>query len=74
MPIRLALIGCGRISRRHVLAMQDLQQRNRGDFVVNAVCDANEQAAIERATCLRSCWVLGLTSTQPIRICLQRLG
>lgn len=49
MPIRLALIGCGRISRRHVLAMQDLKQRGRGDFVVSAVCDANEQAANERA-------------------------
>ncbi len=52
MPIRLALIGCGRISRRHVLAMQDLQRRNRGDFVVSAVCDANEQAAVERADML----------------------
>ena len=52
MPIRLALIGCGRISRRHVLAMQDLQQRGRGDFVVSAVCDANEQAAIARADML----------------------
>ena len=49
MPIRLALIGCGRISRRHVLAMQDLKLRGRGDFVVSAVCDANEQAAKERA-------------------------
>ena len=49
MPIRLALIGCGRISRRHVLAMKDLQERGRGDFVVSAVCDANEQAASERA-------------------------
>ena len=49
MPIRLALIGCGRISRRHVLAMQDLKQRGRGDFVVSAVCDANQQAALERA-------------------------
>ena len=49
MPIRLALIGCGRISRRHVLAMKDLQERGRGDFVVSAVCDANGQAASERA-------------------------
>ena len=49
MPIRLALIGCGRISRRHVLAMKDLQERGRGDFVVSAVCDANGQAANERA-------------------------
>ena len=52
MPIRLALIGCGRISRRHVLAMKDLQERGRGDFVVSAVCDANEQAASERADML----------------------
>ena len=52
MPIRLALIGCGRISRRHVLSMKDLQQRGRGDFVVRAVCDANEQAASERADML----------------------
>lgn len=52
MPIRLALIGCGRISRRHVLAMKDLQERGRGDFVVSAVCDANEQAAAERADML----------------------
>ena len=52
MPIRLALIGCGSISRRHVLAMQDLLKRGRGDFVVSAVCDANEQAATERADLL----------------------
>ena len=52
MPIRLALIGCGRISRRHVLAMKDLQERGRGDFVVNAVCDANSEAANERADML----------------------
>ena len=49
MTIRLALIGCGKISRRHVLSMQDLQLRGRGDFVVTAVCDADEQAAAERA-------------------------
>ena len=52
MPIQLALIGCGRISRRHVLAMKDLQERGRGDFVVSAVCDANEEAAAERADML----------------------
>ncbi len=52
MLIRLALIGCGRISRRHALAMQDLQKRGRGDFAVTALCDANEQAAIERADML----------------------
>ena len=52
MPIRLALIGCGKVSRRHVLSMQDLQKRGRGDFVVTAVCDADEQAAVERADML----------------------
>ena len=52
MTIRLALIGCGNISRRHVLSMQDLQLRGRGDFVVTAVCDANQEAASERADML----------------------
>ena len=67
MPIRLALIGCGRISRRHVLAMKDLQERGRGDFVVSAVCDANGQAASERADMLRSYWGSALSSTARIR-------
>ena len=61
MPIRLALIGCGNISRRHVLSMQDLQTRGRGDFVVTAVCDANEQAAAERADMLEE--LLGIRPT-----------
>ena len=61
MPIRLALIGCGKISRRHVLSMQDLQKRGRGDFVVSAVCDANEQAAAERADLLEE--LLGIRPT-----------
>ena len=52
MPIRLALIGCGKISRRHALAMQDLLRRGRGGFVVAAVCDADERAAAERADML----------------------
>jgi predicted dehydrogenase len=49
MTIKLALIGCGGIARRHVLSMKDLQERGRGDFVVTAVCDANEAAAQEKA-------------------------
>ena len=61
MPIRLALIGCGKISRRHVLSMQDLQKRGRGDFVVTAVCDADEQAAVERADMLEE--LLGVRPT-----------
>lgn len=52
MSVRLALIGCGRISRRHVLAMKDLLERGKGDFVVPAVCDANREAALERADML----------------------
>ena len=49
MTIKLALIGCGGIARRHVLSMKDLQERGRDDFVVAAVCDANEAAAQEKA-------------------------
>lgn len=49
MTIKLALIGCGGIARRHVLSMKDLQERDRGDFVVTAVCDANEANAREKA-------------------------
>ncbi len=52
MAVRLALIGCGRISRRHVLAMKDLLERGRGDFVVPAVCDADRDAALARADML----------------------
>lgn len=58
MTIQLGLIGCGRISRRHVLAMQDLIRRGRGGFVVRAVCDANPDAAAERADMLEE--LLGL--------------
>ena len=49
MTIQLALIGCGGIARRHVLSMKDLQERGREDFVVTAVCDANEANAREKA-------------------------
>jgi UDP-N-acetyl-2-amino-2-deoxyglucuronate dehydrogenase len=37
--LRLAFIGCGGIALRHVVAMKDLVSRNRGGFVVTAVCD-----------------------------------
>src|SRR3954453_20250831 len=50
MTIRLALIGCGGIARRHVLAMKELHERVRADFGVTAVCDANQAAAQETAT------------------------
>lgn len=49
MTIKLALIGCGGIARRHVLCMKELQERGRGDFVVTAVCDANAANAHEKA-------------------------
>lgn len=49
MTVKLALIGCGGIARRHVLSMKELQERGRGDFVVTAVCDANEANALEKA-------------------------
>jgi UDP-N-acetyl-2-amino-2-deoxyglucuronate dehydrogenase len=52
MTIRLALIGCGGIARRHVLSMKDLLERGRGGFVVTAVCDANQLAAQEKADML----------------------
>ncbi|MEZ4729488.1 MAG: Gfo/Idh/MocA family oxidoreductase [Caldilineaceae bacterium] len=49
MTIQLALIGCGGIARRHVLSMKDLQERGCGDFIITAVCDANEANAREKA-------------------------
>ncbi len=49
MTIKLALIGCGGIARRHVLCRKELQERGRGDFVVTAVCDANQANALEKA-------------------------
>ncbi len=61
MTITLALIGCGGIARRHVLAMKDLQERGRGDFAVTAVCDANQSAAQEKADMFEE--LLGLRPT-----------
>ena len=52
MTIKLALIGCGSIARRHLLSMKDLQERGRADFVVTAVCDANQESAMEKADML----------------------
>jgi len=43
--VRLAIIGCGSIARRHLIAMQDLQDRKRSEFVVTAVCDTDTDAA-----------------------------
>ena len=43
--VRLAIVGCGGIARRHVIAMQDLVQRGRTDFSVIALCDTNRELA-----------------------------
>ncbi len=43
--LRLAFIGCGGIALRHVQAMDDLVQRDRGGFVVIAACDSVQQNA-----------------------------
>ena len=47
--LRLAFIGCGGIALRHVQAMDDLMQRDRGGFVVTAACDAVEENALKLA-------------------------
>ncbi len=60
-PLRLALIGCGGIARRHVLAMKDLQERGLGGFEITAVCDANVANAQELAELLNQ--ELGHTPT-----------
>ncbi len=39
--VRLAIIGCGSIARRHLIAMAELQNRDHAGFVVTAVCDAD---------------------------------
>ena len=48
--LRLAFIGCGGIALRHLQAMNDLVQRDRGGFVVTAACDANIDNAEKLAT------------------------
>lgn len=53
MTVKLGLIGCGGVARRHVQAMEDLKRRRRGDFDVTAVCDADEDAAREMAAQLQ---------------------
>jgi UDP-N-acetyl-2-amino-2-deoxyglucuronate dehydrogenase len=49
---RLALIGTGNISKRHVSAMADLKSKGLDDFVVTAVCDINEMSAEAAAASL----------------------
>lgn len=43
--VKLAMIGCGGIARRHVMAMKDLIHRGRSGFTITAVCDTNVDAA-----------------------------
>jgi UDP-N-acetyl-2-amino-2-deoxyglucuronate dehydrogenase len=42
---RLAMIGTGGISRRHVFSLADLKSKGLDDFAVTAVCDINEESA-----------------------------
>jgi predicted dehydrogenase len=48
-PVRLALYGCGGISKAHVAGYQDLWERGCREFVVTACCDVNLVAANTRA-------------------------
>jgi UDP-N-acetyl-2-amino-2-deoxyglucuronate dehydrogenase len=43
--IRLAIVGCGVIASRHVVALQELRERGRDEVEVVAVCDLDEAAA-----------------------------
>jgi len=44
-PLRLALIGCGVIGERHIIALEELEQRGLHEVVVTAVCDTVEENA-----------------------------
>lgn len=49
-PVRLALVGCGGISRAHVRGYQDLHERGCREFEVTACCDVNRESAETRAS------------------------
>lgn len=49
MPIRLALIGCGGISERHVAGYATIKGKNPDLFDLVAVCDADEKRATAAA-------------------------
>lgn len=74
MTIKLALIGCGGIARRHVLSMKDLQERGRGDFAVTAVCDANEANAREKADMFEELFGLRPTIYSDYRALIETAG
>lgn len=48
-PVRLALVGCGGITRSHVRGYQDLFERGCREFEVTACVDVNRAAAETRA-------------------------
>ena len=48
-PIRLALVGCGGISKAHVAGYEDLYGRGCREFQVTACCDVIEESARQRA-------------------------
>ncbi len=43
--LRMAIIGCGTIAQRHIVALEDLKRRGLDEVQIVAVCDANEEAA-----------------------------
>jgi len=47
--VRLALVGCGGISARHLEGYQDLHERGCREFEVAACCDLNEELARSQA-------------------------
>ncbi|MBN1136497.1 MAG: Gfo/Idh/MocA family oxidoreductase [Anaerolineae bacterium] len=61
MTIKLALVGCGGISRAHVTGYHDLVQRGCREFEVTACCDVNEASAV-----LRAQEIAAFQGTQPV--------
>ncbi len=48
-PLRLAIVGCGGMGRRHLAGLAELDRRIGRVIDLAAVCDSNEQRAIELA-------------------------
>jgi predicted dehydrogenase len=46
--LRFAIVGCGVIASRHVVAFQELRQRGRDDFEIRAICDLDEAVRGQR--------------------------
>lgn len=47
--VRVGIVGCGGISRRHLQAFQLLKEKGLANFSITAVCDVDEGRARERA-------------------------